>query len=87
VEIIQAGEPARSGLYGVSGLAEDLADVVDALVDRFGPDAEQGGDGDTIPTTALRAGLDWPPPRPSEPGNRRDWLQSRGSGSGPPTGS
>jgi hypothetical protein len=46
VEIIQAGEPARSGRDGVSGLAEELADVADALVDRFGPDAEQGGDGD-----------------------------------------
>ena len=46
MEIIQAGEPARSGLDGVSGLVEELADVADALVDRFGPDTEQGRDGD-----------------------------------------
>ena len=46
VEVVQAGEPVRAGLDGVSGLVQELADVADALVDRFGPDAEQGGDGD-----------------------------------------
>jgi hypothetical protein len=30
----------------VSGLVQELADVADALVDRLGPDSEQGGDGD-----------------------------------------
>ena len=42
----RAGEVVRSGLDDVSGLAQELADMADALVDRFGPDAEQGGDGD-----------------------------------------
>ena len=42
----RAGEVVRSGLDDVSGLAQELADIADALVDRFGPDAEQGGDGD-----------------------------------------
>jgi hypothetical protein len=36
----------RAWLDDVSGLVKELADVTDALVDRLGPDAEQGGDGD-----------------------------------------
>ena len=35
----------RARLDGVSGLLQELAHVADALVDRFGPDAEQGGNG------------------------------------------
>lgn len=35
----------RAGLDGVSGLFQELAGIADALVDRFGPDAEQGSDG------------------------------------------
>jgi len=31
---------------GVSALLEELADIADALVDRLGPDAEEGGDDD-----------------------------------------
>ena len=43
MEVVQAGEPARSGLDGVPGLVQELAD---APVDCLGPDAEQRGDGD-----------------------------------------
>ena len=46
VKIIRACEPVWPGLDGVAGLVQELADVADALVDRFGPDAEEGGDGD-----------------------------------------
>ena len=31
---------------GVSALLEQLVDIADALVDRLGPDAEEGGDDD-----------------------------------------
>ena len=46
MEIIEAGEAVLAWLDGVSGLVQELADVADALVDRLGPDGEQGGDGD-----------------------------------------
>jgi hypothetical protein len=36
----------RTGLDGVPGLAQELAGVADAFVDRFWPYGEQGGDGD-----------------------------------------
>jgi hypothetical protein len=42
VKVVQAGGPVQ-----------ELADVADALVDRFGPDAEQGGDGDPGQAEAL----------------------------------
>ena len=44
-EIVQAGEPVRTGLDGVPGLVQELADVADAPVDRLRPDAGQGSDG------------------------------------------
>src|ERR1700756_4331014 len=46
VEVVEVGKAVRAGLDCVSGMVQELADVADALVDRFGPDAEQGGDGD-----------------------------------------
>jgi len=53
VEIIQAGRLVRAGLDGVSGLVQERAEVTDALVDRLGPDAEQGGDGNLGQAEAL----------------------------------
>lgn len=38
------------------GLFQELADVADSLVDGFGPDAEQGGDGDLGQGDALVQG-------------------------------
>ena len=43
----------RAGLDGVPGLVQELADIADALVDRLGPDAEQGGKGDLRQGEAL----------------------------------
>jgi hypothetical protein len=46
VEVFQVGEVSRAGLDGGACLVEELADVAEALADRLGADAEQGGDGD-----------------------------------------
>jgi hypothetical protein len=56
VEVVQAGEPVRAGLDGVSGLLQELADLADAPVDRLGPNAEQGGDGDLRQAATIRSG-------------------------------
>ncbi len=42
-----------TGLDAASGLLRKLTDVADAIVDRLGPDTEEGGDGDLRQGEAL----------------------------------
>jgi hypothetical protein len=44
VEILQGGEALRAGLDRGACLVEEVADVAEALADRLGADAEQGGE-------------------------------------------
>ena len=58
----------RAGLDDVPCLSQEFADLADAPVDRLGPDAGQGGDGDLRQGKALVEGRGQEPVSEGEDG-------------------